>query len=68
MFFEYLLLPETDADMVVFETLQGTMVRTATHADTMDVGRMPQGMYIVRSLNSRGITHRLGHFRIRRNL
>ena len=63
-----LLLPETDADMVVFETLQGTMVRTATHADTMDVGRMPQGMYIVRSLNSRGITHRLGHFRIKRNL
>ena len=63
-----LLLPSTDADMVVFETLQGTIVRTTTHADTMDVSRLPQGMYIVRSLNSRGITHRLGHFRIKRNI
>ncbi|MGM9708744.1 MAG: glycoside hydrolase family 10 protein [Prevotella sp.] len=63
-----LLLPKSDADMVVFETLQGTIVRTTTHADTMDVSRLPKGMYIVRSLNSRGITHRLGHFRIKRNI
>lgn len=56
-----------DADMVAIESLQGELIATrrfqGTHAD---VRQLPEGTYIMKSLNRKGVTHRLGFFMIKR--
>ena len=66
-----LQLPEKpatlDADMLLVQTLQGRAVMTIPYKGTIaNVSRLPEGVYQLRSLNRRGITHRLGFFAIRR--
>ena len=66
-----LQLPEKpatlDADMLIVQTLQGRAVMTIPYkGTTANVSRLPEGVYQLRSLNRRGITHRLGFFAIRR--
>ena len=66
-----LSLPEKgsvlDASFVTIETLQGHIVATRPYkGTTADVSRLPEGMYVLRSLGRKGVTHRLGYFVIRR--
>ena len=66
-----LLLPEKpaslDADMLSIETLQGKPLATRAYSGQyIDVSSIPEGMYQLRSLNKKGVTHRLGFFVVRR--
>lgn len=66
-----LSLPEKgsvlDASFVTIETLQGHIVATRPYkGTTADVSRLPEGMYVLRSLGRKGVTHMLGYFVIRR--
>lgn len=68
-----LRLPEKsnvlDASFITIETLQGHIVATRPYKDsTTDVSRLPEGMYVLRSLGRKGVSHRLGHFIIRRHI
>ena len=56
-----------DADFVVIESMQGAVLATRSYnAANIDISSLPDGVYILRSLNKKGITHRLGQFIIRR--
>jgi hypothetical protein len=59
-----------DADLITIETLQGNIVASRSYqGTTADVRSLPEGIYIVRSLNSKGVAHKLGICQIkRRNL
>lgn len=68
-----LRLPEKsnvlDASFITIETLQGHIVTTRPYkGSTTDVSRLPEGMYVLRSLGRKGVSHRLGHFIIRRHI
>lgn len=68
-----LRLPEKsnvlDASFMTIETLQGHIVATRPYkGSTTDVSRLPEGMYVLRSLGRKGVSHRLGHFIIRRHI
>lgn len=68
-----LRLPEKsnvlDASFITIETLQGHIVATRPYkGSTTDVSRLPEGMYMLRSLGRKGVSHRLGHFIIRRHI
>lgn len=57
-----------DATFVVIETLQGIMITTRVYQGKYtDVSKLPEGMYVLRSINRKGHTHRLGSFMIKRN-
>lgn len=60
------LLNQTDAEYIVAETLQGTIIATWHTARTLSIGHLPEGYYIVKALGRKGRTHRLGHLMIRR--
>ncbi|MBR5633872.1 MAG: family 10 glycosylhydrolase [Prevotella sp.] len=67
-----LQLPEKpatlDANTLAIETLQGTLVATRPwRGNQTDVSTLPEGFYQLRSLNRKGITHRLGFFQIKRH-
>jgi len=56
-----------DADLVTIETLQGSTVATRRYAEkTVNVSGLADGVYILRSMNKKGVSHRLGRFIIRR--
>ena len=56
-----------DADYVIIETLQGQSVALLPYpTDALDISHLPNGIYQVRSLGRKGITHRLGFFSIKR--
>lgn len=66
-----LSLPDTkqflDADYITIETLQGMTVATrANSGSTIDISRLPDGIYIARSMGRKGAPHRLGYFIVRR--
>lgn len=68
-----LRLPEKsnvlDASFITIETLQGHIVATRPYkGSTTDVSRLPEGVYVLRSLGRKGVSHRLGHFIIRRHI
>lgn len=68
-----LRLPEKsnvlDASFITIETLQGHIVTTRPYkGSTTDVSRLPEGMYVLRSLGRKGVSHRLGHFIILRHI
>ena len=50
------------------ETVEGTVVCTGPYAHRLNVARLAEGTYILRSLNRKGVSHRLGHFQVRRRL
>ena len=53
--------------MVAIETMQGRLIATRPYiGQYLDVSQMPEGFYQLRSLNRKGITHRLGFFMIKR--
>lgn len=56
------------ADYLIIETLQGGIVATRPYIDeTADISNLSEGMYVLRSLGQKGITHRLGTFIIKRH-
>ena len=56
-----------DAKVVAIETMQGQLIATRPYIGShLDVSQMPEGFYQLRSLNRKGITHRLGFFMIKR--
>lgn len=56
-----------DANYVIIETLQGSIVDTKPYADTtISISNLPEGMYVLKSLGRKGVTHRLGFLIIRR--
>lgn len=62
-----LLLPEKgpvlDASHILIEDLQERILSTQTYNGTRaDISHLPDGMYLIRSLNRKGVSHRLGHF------
>lgn len=60
--------PALDANFVVIESLQGIMITTRVYQSQLtDVSALPEGMYILKSINKKGYTHRLGYFMIKRN-
>ena len=62
------LPPETDADIVVVESLAGNaLVTLHVRNHTIDVSRLSEGVFTLRSLHRKGITHRIGMFRIKRH-
>ena len=66
-----LTLPEKpvtlDANTLAIETLQGTLVATRPwRGEKADVSTLPEGFYQLRSLGRKGITHRLGFFKVER--
>ena len=64
-----LTLPSgTDADIVVVESLAGNaLVTLHVRNHTIDISRLPEGVFTLRSLHRKGITHRIGMFRIKRH-
>ena len=48
------------------QTMQGNIVHTCQNKGQVDLRPLPNGMYELRSLNRKGITHRLGYFIIKR--
>jgi uncharacterized lipoprotein YddW (UPF0748 family) len=56
-----------DAKFILIETLQGTPVKTYPYNKaTIDIRNIREGIYYAKSLNSKGITHKLGMFIIKR--
>ena len=52
-----------DATCFLFETLQGEVVKSAFAKDNMlSVSGLSEGIYVVKSLNKRGVSHSLGTF------
>jgi hypothetical protein len=66
-----LLLPSKgqtlDADYVLIESLQGNVIGTRKYTGKYaDIKSLRDGFYVLRSLNKKGKTHRLGYFIIKR--
>lgn len=64
------LLHLADVDLLAVETLQGSIIATLPHrcaaGATVDIRTVPAGFYVLRSLGRKGITHRLGYFKVER--
>ena len=56
----------TDAEYLAVCTLQGTIIHTCPNQPHVDVRPLRDGIYELRSLNKKGIMHRLGFFIIKR--
>ena len=57
---------ELDADYVVIESLPGSIVSTQRYSHSVDISRIAEGVYQVRSINRKGTQHRIGAFIIKR--
>ncbi len=55
-----------DAEYLAFCTLQGSIIGTTHNSPQVNIGRLNEGIYELRSLNKKGIMHRLGFFLIKR--
>ncbi|MDO4196291.1 MAG: family 10 glycosylhydrolase [Prevotellaceae bacterium] len=53
-------------DIISIETLQGQSVATAFVSEMVDVRKLPEGIYVIRSLGKKKASHRLGYFMIER--
>ena len=63
-----LLIPQTDdAPYLMIATLQGVTVRRMPRQRQIDISTLPEGVYQLKSLYKKGITHRLGFFTVRRH-
>ena len=52
-----------DIKYLVVEDLTGRIVSTrATRLETIDISTLPEGIYVLRSVNRKGVSHRLGYF------
>ena len=69
---KHLRLPERpvvlDANYVTIETLQGAILSTVYWEPGRSIGirTLPEGIYLLKSMGRKGVTHRLAYFVIRR--
>ena len=56
----------SDAEYLAVCTLQGTIIHTCHNNPQIDIRSLSNGIYELRSLNRKGIMHRLGYFIIKR--
>lgn len=57
-----------DADYLTIETLQGNIIAIRPYRGSgTDISDIPEGMYTLKSLGRKGVTHRLGHFTVKRH-
>lgn len=56
-----------DADYITIESISGVVIATRSYSSNIvNISKLPEGVYTVRSINKRGITHRIGNFIIKR--
>lgn len=56
-----------DVDFLIIETMQGVVVATRHYNSTsVSISSLPDGMYSIRTLGKKGVSHRLGFFMIKR--
>lgn len=55
-----------DADYLAILTMQGSIMHTCANRPQIDIRTLPNGTYELRTLNRKGIMHRLGFFIIKR--
>ena len=56
-----------DAEFIIIQSLIGNIITTMPYnSDSINISKIPEGIYIVKSLNRKGYTHRLGTFIIKR--
>lgn len=56
-----------DADYIIIESFEGAAISTKAYkGEYADINDIPDGMYYIRSLNKKGITHRMGYTVIKR--
>ena len=55
-----------DADLIVVCDMQGRQVLTSINRPAISIFQLPDGMYQLKSLNRKGVQHRLGTFVIKR--
>ena len=60
-------LPLNDSDLLSVETMQGQSVSVGFVGENIDVRRLPEGFYQIRSLGKKKSSHRLGYFMIERH-
>ena len=58
----WLTIPEgfSEAEYIAIETLQGTIVATFQNSRHINISQLPQGIYLVKTLNAQGNTRRIG--------
>lgn len=57
---------EQDARYIVVESLQGNVLASFRSGTSVDISRLPDGMYCLRTLGGKGISHRMGFFQVKR--
>lgn len=55
-----------DAEFLIVESLQGSIIATRPYRSAVSVSAIPDGLYILKTLNKKGIVHTLGWFQINR--
>ena len=55
-----------DAQLLTVSDMKGRVVYTCLNKPQIHIGHLPEGMYILKSLGKKKVTHRLGYFVIRR--
>ena len=56
----------SDAKLLQIATLQGLVVKTCLNEPQINISTLPEGIYQLRTVQKKGITHRLGFFVVRR--
>ncbi len=56
----------SDAKLLQIATLQGLAVKTCLNEPQINISTLPEGIYQLRTVHKKGITHRLGFFVVRR--
>ena len=67
---QWLFLDFADAfqsDYVAFYSLAGNILHTARYSEQVDISLLPDGIYQLKSLSRKGVTHRIGYFVIKRS-
>ena len=57
---------DTDGKFLAVCTLQGTIVSTYRLRPVIDISSLPCGVYQLKSLHKKGVSHRLGYFTVKR--
>lgn len=56
-----------DADIITIEDMKGRIVASRSYrGKSADISQLADGMYVMRSVNRKGVAHRLGFFMIKR--
>lgn len=56
-----------DADYAIIESLTGVMIASQPYnSKSVNISHLPDGMYNIKTVNKKGVTHKLGCFMIRR--